>query len=69
MPVMDGYAAAQMIRASGMPNAREIPIVPVAANAFSDDAENCRAAGMNDPIAKPIEYDPLFKKMARLLLK
>ena len=37
------------------------------ANAFSDDVANCRAAGMNDHIAKPIDLGELLKKTAHYL--
>ena len=69
MPVMDGYSATRLIRASEAPNAADIPIMAMTANAFSEDVENCRNAGMNDHISKPIEFDLLFKKMALLIGK
>ena len=68
MPVMDGYTATRTIRASGVPNAN-IPILAMTANAFAEDVKLCRDAGMNDHIAKPIEFDLLFKKIAKLLQK
>jgi len=67
MPVMDGYNATKIIRSSGVINAETIPILAMTANAFAEDIENCRAAGMNDHIAKPIEFELLYKKMAKLL--
>ena len=67
MPIMDGYTATRTIRASGVANAQSIPIVAMTANAFAEDIEHCREAGMNDHVAKPIEYEILLRKMARLL--
>ena len=67
MPVMDGYAATRAIRSSGAPNAATIPILAMTANAFAEDIANCRAAGMNDHTAKPIDIDTLLAKMERLL--
>ena len=67
MPVMDGYEATKAIRTSGSVNADDIPIMAMTANAFSEDVASCRAAGMDDHIAKPIDYDLLLKKMAKLL--
>jgi len=67
MPVMDGYEATRAIRASGLTNAADIPIMAMTANAFADDVNKCHEAGMNDHIAKPIEFDLLYKKMAKLM--
>ena len=40
---------------------RDIPIIAMSANAMADDAARCRAAGMNDHIAKPIEMETLMR--------
>jgi len=67
MPVMDGYAATQAIRASNTNNAGTIPIVAMTANVFAEDVEQCRLVGMNDHIAKPLDVDVLFAKLAEHL--
>ncbi|MCL2067720.1 MAG: transporter substrate-binding domain-containing protein [Treponema sp.] len=36
------------------------PIIAMTANAFTEDVENCKKAGMNDHIAKPIEVEALL---------
>jgi CheY-like chemotaxis protein len=54
MPVMDGIAATQAIRALGE-RVRDIPIIALTANAMTEEAARCRAAGMNDHLAKPID--------------
>jgi CheY-like chemotaxis protein len=59
MPVMNGYEAAQAIRAMDRPYARDIPIVAMTANAFNDDILRCKKAGMNEHIAKPIDVEAL----------
>ena len=59
MPNMNGYQAARAIRAIDRPYARQIPIVAMTANAFTDDVLNCKKAGMNEHIAKPIDVDIL----------
>ena len=60
MPVMDGFEATKAIRAgeSGERN-KDIPIIAMTANAMKGDREKCLAAGMNDYIAKPLEYEEL----------
>ncbi|MEA5050008.1 MAG: ATP-binding protein [Oscillospiraceae bacterium] len=65
MPVMNGYAAAAAIRASGHPRAKTIPILAMTADAYASDVEKALAAGMNAHISKPI--DPLI--MAREIVR
>ena len=59
MPNMDGYDAARRIRSMDRPWAKEIPIVAMSANAFTEDILNSKKAGMNDHITKPIDIDVL----------
>ena len=67
MPIMDGYTATKAIRDSGVPHAQTVPILAMTANAFAEDVEQCRAVGMNDHIAKPIDIDLLIRKINNLL--
>ena len=67
MPVMDGYTATKIIRGSGVPTADTIPIMAMTANAFTEDVSECYSVGMNDHIAKPIDFNLLFQKMAKHL--
>ena len=64
MPDMDGVAAAREIRALGGRYA-SLPIVAVTANAMADDRERCRAAGMDDHVAKPIDANALAAALRR----
>ena len=57
MPVMDGLEATRQIRASKHPEAKSIPILAMTANAFAEDVEACKAAGMNEHLSKPIDMD------------
>ena len=54
MPVMDGLSATKAIRRLGE-RVRDIPIIAVTANAMPEEVARCRAAGMNDHVAKPID--------------
>ncbi len=60
MPVMDGYDAAKAIRSSDRDFVRNIPIVAMTADAFSDDIRKCLDVGMNAHIAKPINVTTLL---------
>ena len=63
MPEMDGYDATRQIRASGAPNAGDIPIIAMTANVFKEDVESCIAAGMNGHIGKPLDFDDVIEKL------
>lgn len=67
MPVMDGYEATRQIRKSSHPEAASMPIIAMTANAFSEDISDALACGMNDHIAKPIDYKKLFKVLRKLM--
>ena len=69
MPVLDGYDATRAIRAleagAGGQALRRIPIVALTANALVGDADLCRAAGMDDHLAKPYTRKQLGSMLAR----
>ncbi len=66
MPEMDGLEATRRIRQLDN-DKRDIPIIAVTANAMVDTAEQCRSAGMNDFVTKPIDPDKLFEVLLRWL--
>lgn len=59
MPVMDGCTAAEHIRALKREDAKTLPIIAMTANAFADDRQKTKDAGMNGHLAKPIDMDQL----------
>ena len=63
MPVMDGLTAADGIRHLSNPDAQSVPIIAMTANAFDDDVEKSRAAGMNAHLAKPIDSRQLYQTL------
>ena len=65
MPVMDGYDATKKIRASGLENAREIPIVAMTANVYKEDVEKALAVGMNEHIGKPFDMKQIDRVFSR----
>jgi CheY-like chemotaxis protein len=67
MPVMDGYEATKVIRASGRSDLQTIPIVAMTADAFTDDVKHATEAGMNGHLSKPIEIDKLLCVLDRYL--
>jgi CheY-like chemotaxis protein len=69
MPVMNGYEATRAIRGSKHPDAKTIPIIAMTANAFAEDVTKAIAVGMNKHIAKPIDTQDLYQKLAEYLLK
>ncbi len=65
MPVMDGLAATRKIRSLKRWDAETIPIFAMTANAFAEDREKSKAAGMNEHLAKPLDSKLLFRKMSQ----
>ncbi|NVO12514.1 MAG: response regulator [Rhodoplanes sp.] len=64
MPGMDGLEATRHIRARGGRWA-SMPIIALTANAFPDDVQACREAGMTGFIAKPVRKTVLIESLAQ----
>jgi len=69
MPIMDGYEAVKVIRASKHPDAQTIPIFAMTANAFTEDVTAALSSGMNGHIAKPIDTKTLYGTINEILKK
>ena len=67
MPVMNGYEAAKMIRSMDREDAKEIPIIAMTANAFTEDRIRAKEAGMDEHVAKPVDVELLIKVIHRLV--
>ncbi|MBQ6928494.1 MAG: amino acid permease [Oscillospiraceae bacterium] len=67
MPVMDGLRATAAIRALPRPDAKEIPIIAMTANAFDEDVQSSLHAGMDAHLSKPVEPDILYKTLRELV--
>ena len=61
MPIMDGRKAARTIRALNRPDAKEIPIYALSADAFVEDERLSRESGMNGHLAKPVDFNALWR--------
>jgi PAS domain S-box-containing protein len=66
MPVMDGYETTKKIRESERTGQR-IPIIALTAHAMKGADNECRAAGMDDYLAKPIDKEQLQETLNRWL--
>ncbi|HRK39644.1 MAG TPA: response regulator [Burkholderiaceae bacterium] len=63
MPVLDGLAAAEQVRAD--PRFSHLPILAMTAHAMSGDRERSLAAGMNEHLVKPIDPEALYAALLR----
>ena len=67
MPVMNGYEATKMIRALDREDAKEVPIIAMTANAFTEDRIRAKEAGMDEHVAKPVDGELLIKVIHKLV--
>ena len=68
MPVMDGLTATRLILENEASQSLSVPIIALTANAFKEDVEVCKAAGMVDHICKPIDPVDMLNKVAKYLV-
>ena len=67
MPVMNGYEATKMIRSLDREDAKEVPIIAMTANAFTEDRIRAKEAGMDEHVAKPVDVELLIKIIYKLV--
>lgn len=65
MPNMDGLMATREIRKLLRPDAAEIPVIAMTANAFYEDIQHTRQAGMNAHLSKPLDMKKVISTIAR----
>ena len=66
MPEMNGFEATEYIRKEMK---SQIPIIALSADVTTVDLTKCRAVGMNDYVAKPVDERFLFNKIIELVNK
>jgi CheY-like chemotaxis protein len=70
LPGMNGVEAARVIRGSpGLGPKGQIPIIAMTAYAMSGDRENFLEAGLDDYIAKPVDFEELKAVIDRVMAK
>ena len=65
MPVMNGYEATSILRK--LPGGDKLKIIAFSANAFEEDREKSRQAGMDGHIAKPLKVNELLDELKRFV--
>jgi PAS domain S-box-containing protein len=63
MPIMGGYEATKLIRADRKNH--DLPIIAMTAHAMQGVEAECKAAGMNDYVSKPIDPQNLFSTILK----
>ena len=64
---MNGFEAAEKIRSSGKEAIGELPIIAMTADAFEEDKEKAKAAGITSYLAKPVNVTLLYETLENLL--
>lgn len=66
MPVMNGYDATKAIRQLERSD-KDIPIIAMTADAFSNDVQYCLDCGMNAHVAKPLDMKNLLRTLQKFM--
>lgn len=65
MPIMNGYESTMSIRSSEREDGKRIPIIAMSASAFADDINASLIAGMNEHVAKPLNFSSLHNSIEK----
>ena len=69
MPVMDGIEATKAIRSLSRPDAKDVPIIAMTADAFDDERKRTLESGMNYHLSKPVDTKELIKTLSECYTK
>lgn len=69
MPIMDGLETTKNIRKLNRPDAKNVPIIAMSANAYQEDIEKSLSAGINEHLAKPINPELLYATLEKFIGK
>lgn len=67
MPIMDGHEATRQIRRLDRPDAAVIPVFAMTADAFTEDIEAAKQAGMNCHLSKPLDLQVIMREIKKHL--
>ncbi len=67
MPLMNGYEATRKIRSLDLPDAKTIPIIAMTANAFVEDIQESKEAGMTEHLSKPLDIAKVIATISKCL--
>ena len=67
MPELNGYETARLIREMKDNHKSRIPIVAMTADAFAKDVQNCKEAGMNGHISKPVNINMVLEEINKYI--
>lgn len=65
MPVMNGLEATREIRKTKRRDAKTVGIIALTANAFIEDRQKSKAAGMNEHLVKPLDIQKMLCTVAK----
>ena len=68
MPVMDGLEATRAVRSGKNPLGKTIPILAMTANAFTEDMEKSKEAGMDEHLSEPVDIAVLERAVRKYLV-
>ena len=65
LPIVNGFQATSAIRSSKNVVLKNLPIIALVSRNLQEEITNCRNAGMNESLGKPLEVSRLIAAMSR----